>query len=69
MNKEPELIIPDSIDTARDALDFRPWELCIFIPYPNADGGFYVNQADIVALLRANKNDPDAIQYIADMME
>lgn len=69
MNKEPEIIIPDSIDTTRHMVDFQSWEMCVFIPYPNADGGFYINQANLVALLRANKKSPEAIQYIADMLE
>jgi len=64
------LIIPDSIDQSRGMLDFPPYDDCIYIPVPDGvNEGFYVNRTGIVALLRANKDNPDAIQYIADMLE
>jgi hypothetical protein len=65
------LIIPKSIDQKRHAVEFLPSEICIFIPIPDGElgEGIYVNQSDIVALLRANSHSPEAIRYIADMME
>jgi len=68
-NKEPALIVPPVIDQERHFIDFAPHELCVFIPLPNTvDQGFYVNMQDIANLLRANKDNPQAIQYIADML-
>lgn len=64
------LIIPDSIPQDRHMTEFHSWEMCIFIPYPDEEeGGFYINQSNLVALLRANKDNAAAVEYIADMLE
>lgn len=77
-NNQPKIVIPRTIDRNKSILDFRAGELCVFIPFPEPKNqgayreplkGIYVNQADIVALLRANKKSPAAVQFIADMME
>jgi hypothetical protein len=68
--KEPTLKIPRKIDRERGMLDFQPGEFTVFIPIPNTqDKGFYVDRQGLAILLRANKNNPDAIQYLADMLE
>lgn len=64
------MIIPETINRKRQMIDFLPHEMCVYIPIPDTiDEGFYINQSDLVALLRANKNDPESIQYISDMLE
>ena len=68
--REPDLIIPETIDRERSAIDFPPSDLCVYIPLPNTrDTGIYVDRAGFVSLLRANKQSPCAIQYLADMLE
>ena len=67
---EPTLIIPETIDRKRSVIDFSPSDLCIYIPLPNTkDKGIYVDRAGYVALLRANKANAEAVQYLADMLE
>lgn len=64
------LIIPESIDQSRPLLDFRPHEMCIYIPDPHDENrGIYVTRQGFVNLLRANKDNPEAVQYLADMLE
>lgn len=70
MVQETELIIPETIDQERSVIDFQPYDLCIYIPFPNTENkGIYVDRSGFVALLRANKNNPEAVQYLADMLE
>jgi hypothetical protein len=67
---EPNLIIPEGIDRNRSVVEFKPYELCVYIPLPNTkDEGIYVDKSGYVAFLRANKENPEAIQYLADMLE
>jgi hypothetical protein len=67
---EPTLIIPETIDRERSVIDFSPSDLCIYIPLPNTkDKGIYVDRSGYVALLRANKENAEAVQYLADMLE
>lgn len=67
---EPTLTIPETIDRDRSVIDFSPLDLCIYIPLPNTkDKGIYVDRAGFVALLRANKESAEAIQYLSDMLE
>lgn len=68
---EIKLAIPRSIKKNRSFLDFLPHEMCIFIPKPGAidQRGIYVDRTGFVKLLRANKNNPKAVQYLADMLE
>lgn len=54
----------------RGVLDFEVWEWSVFLPdneYGIAEG--YYGQKELVSLLRVLKNNPDAIQFIADMLE
>jgi len=68
--KEPKLIVPKTINKKRSYIDFHSFDWCIYIPFPNLeDAGMYINRSDLIDLLRANKNNPKAIQYIADMLE
>lgn len=67
---EPRIRLPKGITpVGADTNEIRAKAL-FYMPIPNTtDAGIYVNKADLVALLRANKNSPKAIEYIADMME
>lgn len=64
-NQEPKLIIPEGIGH-----DMPGASTLVYLPFPNTvDQGKYIDRFDLVKLLRANKNNPAAIQYIADMLE
>lgn len=64
MNKEPKVVFPKL--PKRDSLD--PANL-MYIPFPNTiDKGIYVTVSDFAKILKANKHNPKAIEYLADML-
>ena len=67
-----EMVIPDDVQVS-DMLSeiFLTKIPYYFFPNDREDEieGIYVADYDIPKLLRANKNNPTAIQYIADMIE
>lgn len=69
--KNWKLKIPRGVPQYKHMIDFPVYErVCIYIPDQAIENkGIYVSLQDLVKLLRANKNCPEAIQYLADMME
>lgn len=65
-NTEPNVTIPADVKQEQELTD----DTLFYLPLPNTtDEGFYVQDGDLYKLLKANKNKPAAIEYIADMME